>query len=90
MRRMIRVEVMEAMADMRTAGEQTPFSTAEIAGRLGIEAWRVRRSLKSMAADEVTLVWSDGNDKWCIDPRLVRLPIAFPTAYRFRLLSGIP
>jgi DNA-binding IclR family transcriptional regulator len=71
--RRIGVEAMEALAGLREEGEQTSFTTAEIAKRLGIEAWRVRRSLKSMAADEFALVWSDGGDRWCIDPRLVKL-----------------
>jgi DNA-binding IclR family transcriptional regulator len=67
------VEEMEAMANMRTIIEQTSFSTAEIAKALGIEPWRVRRSLKALVKDEFALVWADGSDRWCIDPRYVRL-----------------
>lgn len=70
--RRIGVEAMEALAEMRGEGEQTSFSTAEIAKRLGIEAWRVRRSLRSMAAGDFALVWAEGGDRWCIDPRLVK------------------
>jgi DNA-binding IclR family transcriptional regulator len=73
MMRRIGVEAMEALADMRTEGEQTSFSTNEIAKRLGIEAWRVRRSLKSMVKSDFALVWADGNDRWCIDSRFVKL-----------------
>jgi len=70
--RRIRVEAMEALAGLREESEQTSFTTAEIAKRLG-KAWRVRRSLKSMVFNEFGLVWSDGGDRWCIDPRLVKL-----------------
>lgn len=71
--RRIQCEAMGAMAEMRIGGEKTSFTTAEIAQRLGIEAWRVRRSLKSMAADPFALIWSEGSDRWAIDPRLVKL-----------------
>jgi DNA-binding IclR family transcriptional regulator len=69
--RPIGFEAVEAMAEM--CREQTSFTTEEIAQRLGIEAWRVRRSLKSMASSEYAMVWSSGGDRWTIDPRLVRL-----------------
>jgi DNA-binding IclR family transcriptional regulator len=71
--RRIGVEAMDTLADMRMAGEQTSFTTAEIAKRLGLEAWRVRRSLKALAKGDFTIVWSEGNDRWCIDPRYVGL-----------------
>jgi DNA-binding IclR family transcriptional regulator len=71
--RRIGVEAMGVMAKLSEETEQTSFTTMEIAKRLGIEAWRVRRSLKSMAAAEFALVWSDGGDRWGIDPRLVKL-----------------
>ncbi len=71
--RRVGVEAMEAMADMRAERLKTSFSTDEIARKLGLPAWRVRRSLKAMAGAEFALVWPYGNDRWCIDPRLVRL-----------------
>lgn len=61
--RRIMMEAMDALADMRMVSEQTSFSTAEIAKQLGIEAWRVRRSLKSLAKGDFTIVWPDGNDR---------------------------
>ena len=71
--RRIMVEAMKALANMRAGSEQTSFSTAEIAKALSIEPWRVRRSLKALVKDEFALVWADGSDRWCIDPRFVRL-----------------
>jgi DNA-binding IclR family transcriptional regulator len=67
------IGAMEALADMRADSEQTSFSTAEIAKALGIEPWRVRRSLKALVKDEFAMVWEDGTDRWCIDSRFVRL-----------------
>lgn len=71
--RRISIEAMGALVDLRVNSEQTSFSTNEIAKKLGIEAWRVRRSLKSMVKDDFALVWADGNDRWCIDSRFVKL-----------------
>lgn len=71
--RAIGIEAMGAMSGLGEETEQTYFTTEEIARRLGIEAWRVRRSLKSMSEAESALVLPGGGDRWCLDPRLVRL-----------------
>ncbi|MFA5048393.1 MAG: hypothetical protein WC516_05230 [Patescibacteria group bacterium] len=73
MRRRIIVEAMKAMVELWVEGKQNRFSTAEIAKQLGIEKWRVRRSLKATAKADFTLVWADGDDIWCFDQRYVRL-----------------
>jgi DNA-binding IclR family transcriptional regulator len=72
--RKIGVEAMDAIIEMKIHHrEQTSFSIFEIAKKIDIEPWRIRRSLKSMARCEVPLVWEDGNDRWCVDPRIVKL-----------------
>jgi DNA-binding IclR family transcriptional regulator len=71
--RRIGIEAIEAIVGLSEENEQTSFTTVEIARRLGIEAWRVRRSLRSMADGRHPLVWRNGGDCWIIDPKLVRL-----------------
>jgi len=78
MRRRLIAEIFEALGNICSDG-QTVFTTKEIAEKIGIKAWRVRRSLKSVASDVLAPWWSEGDDKWHIDPKLVSL---------FALLSG--